>query len=67
MESKTFTVPNISCGHCVHTVQMEVGDIAGVKSVKAEQDTKQVFVEWDEPATWDQIKALLTEINYAPA
>jgi hypothetical protein len=46
---------------------MEVGDIAGVKSVKAEQDTKQVFVEWDEPATWDQIKALLTEINYAPA
>jgi copper ion binding protein len=67
MESKTFTVPNISCGHCVHTVQMEVGDIDGVKSVKAEQDTKQVFVEWDEPATWDQIKALLTEINYAPA
>lgn len=67
MESKTFTVPNISCGHCVHTVQMEVGDIAGVKSVKAEQDSKQVFVEWDEPATWDQIKALLTEINYAPA
>lgn len=67
MDSKTFTVPNISCGHCVHTVQMEVGDIPGVKSVKAEQDTKQVFVEWDEPATWDQIKALLTEINYAPA
>ena len=67
MESKTFTVPNISCGHCVHTVQMEVGDIAGVKSVKAEQDSKQVVVEWESPATWDQIEALLVEINYAPA
>ena len=67
MESKTFTVPNISCGHCVHTVQMEVGDIAGVKSVKAEQDSKQVVVEWDAPATWEQIEALLVEINYAPA
>jgi copper ion binding protein len=67
MESKTFTVPNISCGHCVHTVEMEVGDLAGVKSVKAEQDSKQVVVEWGEPATWEQIEALLVEINYAPA
>ncbi len=67
MQSKTFTVPNISCGHCVHTVQMEVGDIAGVKSVKAEQDSKQVVVEWEAPATWEQIKATLVEINYAPA
>jgi copper chaperone len=67
MQSKTFTVPNISCGHCVHTVQMEVGDIPGVKSVKAAQDTKQVVVEWDDPASWEQIKAALVEINYAPA
>ena len=67
MQSKTFTVPNISCGHCTHTVEMEVGDIAGVKSVKAEQDSKQVVVEWGEPATWEQIEALLVEINYAPA
>jgi copper chaperone len=67
MQSKTFTVPNISCGHCVHTVQMEVGDIAGVKSVKAEQDSKHGVVEWGEPATWEQIEALLVEINYAPA
>jgi len=67
MQSKTFTVPNISCGHCVHTVQMEVGDIPGVKSVMAEQDSKKVFVEWEDPATWDQIKSTLVEINYAPA
>ena len=66
MESKTFTVPNISCGHCTHTIEMEVGDIAGVNNVKAVQDTKQVTVEWDSPATWDKIKATLQEINYPP-
>jgi hypothetical protein len=26
-----------------------------------------VTVEWHDPATWEQIKALLTEINYPPA
>ena len=66
MESKTFTVPNISCGHCTHTIEMEVGDIAGVSSVKAVQDSKQVTVQWDSPATWEKIKATLQEINYPP-
>ncbi len=26
-----------------------------------------VTVEWSEPATWEQIKTLLVEINYPPA
>ncbi len=66
MATKTFVVPNISCGHCTHTVEMEVGDLAGVTQVKAEQDSKQVTVEWQEPATWEKIEALLHEINYPP-
>lgn len=64
MSSKTFTVPNISCGHCVNTVEMEVGEISGVSAVKANADTKQVTVEWDNPATWEKIEATLQEINY---
>ena len=66
MSSKTFTVPNISCGHCTHTIETELGDLAGVQSVKAEQGTKQVTVTWDAPANWEAIKALLKEIDYAP-
>ena len=66
MQTKTVEVPNISCGHCVHTIQMEVGDLEGVKSVVASQETKSVTVEWDAPQTWDGIKALLEEINYPP-
>lgn len=66
MSTKTFVVPNISCGHCTHTVEMEVGDIDGVVSVAADQETKQVTVEWQDPATWEQINAVLQEINYPP-
>ena len=64
MNSKTFTVPNISCGHCTHTIEMEVGELAGVSSVKAVEATKQVTVEWGDPASWEKIQALLQEINY---
>ena len=66
MESKTFTVPNISCGHCTHTIEMEIGDLAGVSSVKAEQESKMVTVQWSDPASWAQIQTLLQEINYPP-
>ena len=67
MPSKTFIAPNISCEHCVRTIQNEVGELDGVTKVVAVQDTKRVTVEWQEPQTWDNIKALLEEINYPPA
>ena len=67
MATKTFKVPNISCGHCVMTIEREVGELAGVTSVKADQTTKLVTVNWNEPpATWDTVRGLLAEINYAP-
>ena len=67
MTSKTVKVPNISCGHCVMTIEREVGELAGVSEVKANHMTKDVTVSWDPAATqWDAIEGLLKEINYAP-
>lgn len=66
MASKMFRVPNISCGHCVMTIRREVGELAGVRAVSADEQTKVVTVEWEEPATWEQIRSLLEEINYPP-
>jgi len=63
---KTFKVPNISCGHCTHTIEMELGELEGVTGVTAVEDSKQVTVEWQAPANWDKIQALLQEINYPP-
>lgn len=67
MSTKTFEVPNISCGHCVMTIKNEVSELAGVTSVEGDQATRMVTVEWGDPATWEQIEALLVEINYPPA
>jgi copper chaperone len=66
MSEKTFTVPNISCGHCVHTVETELKELPGVKNVQADADSKQVTVTWEAPATWEQIESTLAEINYPP-
>jgi copper chaperone len=64
MITVTYTVPAISCGHCTHTIETEVGELIGVQSVKAEIDTKKVVITFDAPASEEKIKALLAEINY---
>jgi copper ion binding protein len=64
MTTVTYTVPAISCGHCTHTIETEVGELQGVRSVKAEVDTKKVVITFDDPADEAKIKALLAEINY---
>jgi copper chaperone len=67
MTTVTYSVPNISCSHCVHTIQTEVADIAGVQSVKANENTKIVEIAFDAPATEETIKSLLAEIDYPVA
>lgn len=67
MDTKTFRVPNIHCNHCVMTIKRELGELEGVASVTGDAEKKTVTVQWESPATWDGIKALLTEINYLPA
>jgi copper chaperone CopZ len=64
MTNLTLHVPNISCGHCVHTVQNEVGELAGVQSVRADEQSKNVTIVFEAPATQDQIEARLAEIEY---
>lgn len=64
MTSLTFNVPNISCGHCVHTIQSELSELEGIEKVVASPDTKLVTVSFDPPADEEKIKALLAEINY---
>jgi copper chaperone CopZ len=67
MTSKTYSVPNISCGHCVHTIQSELGQLPGVARVDASQERKEVTIDFDAPATEESIRALMAEINYPVA
>jgi copper chaperone len=64
MEKTKFSVPNISCGHCVMTIQKELSEIDGVFKVEGDPTKKDIAVEWDSPASIEKIKATLKEINY---
>jgi copper chaperone CopZ len=67
MKTVTYSIPNISCGHCVHTIQSEVGELSGVLSVMADQNKQIATISFDAPATEEQIKKLLAEIDYPVA
>jgi copper chaperone CopZ len=64
MESKKFSIQNISCRHCVMTIKNELSEIKGVSNVEGDPDSKTVTVKWDSPATLNAIKEKLKEINY---
>ncbi len=67
MVTRTVQVPNISCGHCVATIERELAEVPGVQRVRADAETKRVELEWEPPADWPQIRELLGEIGYPPA
>lgn len=60
----TYNIPNINCGHCIHTIKMELGELKGVTGVEADLETKNITVTFDPPATSESIEELLAEINY---
>jgi copper chaperone CopZ len=53
--------------HCVHTIQSELSELDGVKSVKADAATKKVEIAFEPPADEAAIQKLLKEINYPVA
>jgi len=67
MKTVTYTVPNISCKHCTHTITMELSELEGVSKVDADVQTKQVTISFQKSATEESIKQLLSEINYPSA
>ena len=67
MTTKTYSVPDISCGHCVMTIERELTFVDGLQSVKANQDTKAVMVEVDSEDVLPAVEAMLVEIGYPPS
>lgn len=67
MIREELEVPKISCGHCVATIERVVGELEGVASVSASAESKLVRVEYEPPATHEEIVAVLSEWGYPPA
>jgi copper chaperone len=64
MEKHVFTIPNISCGHCVMAIKNELAEIKGIVTVEGDPAEKQITVEWNAPLTLDKIQDILKDINY---
>jgi len=67
MEKKTFSIPNITCGHCVMAIKNELSELEGIKTVEGDPTGKTITVEWEAPVTVKSIEDKLKEINYPAA
>lgn len=43
-DRRTYSVPGISCDHCKHAIEGEVGGVVGVRSVDVDVDRRLVVV-----------------------
>ena len=64
MTKITYSIPSISCNHCVKTIEFEINEVPGVEEVKADVETKTAEITYKEPATEERIVRALAEINY---
>ena len=64
MQISVLHVPNINCGHCVATIEREIGLVSGVVRVTADAGKKRVSITWKEPASWQLLRAKLEEIGF---
>ncbi|TVP68901.1 MAG: copper chaperone [Nitriliruptor sp.] len=62
MATRTYSVPEISCGHCKSAIEGEVGALDDVSSVHVDIDSKTVTV--DGPASDATIHAAIEEAGY---
>lgn len=64
MTTQVYSVPDISCGHCVATIERELKLVDGVESVKAELDARRVTVQTRDDSVLPVVEATLVEIGY---
>ncbi len=62
--TKEFSVPEVSCQHCVNAITGEVSRLPGVQTVKVDLGTKRVQVEADERVTTENVVAAINEAGY---
>jgi copper chaperone len=64
-ENSTYSVPDISCGHCKQAIESEVGQVDGVERVEVDVDRRTVTV--DGTAGEDAVVGAIREAGYEVA
>jgi copper chaperone len=64
MQTKTYTVTGMTCGHCVNAVSTEVGQIPGVTGVQVDLASGAVTVTREQPLDDEAVRAAVDEAGY---
>ena len=68
MASVILNVPDISCGHCVQTINRTLAPVQGISRVSVNIPERQVRVDYDPDAIGvGRMKELLAEEDYPVA
>ncbi|NKY88663.1 heavy-metal-associated domain-containing protein [Nocardia veterana] len=67
MATSTYTVTGMTCGHCVASVQKEIGKIDGVTNVDVDLASGRVQVESAAPVAEADVVAAVDEAGYQVA
>ena len=63
MTDSSFSVPDVSCGHCKAAIEGAVSRVPGVRAVVVDLERKRVTVSGDAPD--DAIRAAIDAAGYA--
>ncbi|MFG3441595.1 heavy-metal-associated domain-containing protein [Nonomuraea sp. NPDC047897] len=63
----TYTVKGMTCGHCVSSVEEEVGEVPGVTAVEVDLATGLLTVGSESPVDRARIVAAVEEAGYEVA
>ena len=68
MVETTLSVPDISCEHCVKTINGALGAVAGVEQVSTDIPSKTVHLTYDaNQVNMDKIEEVLDDAGYTVA
>ena len=67
MNTETYTVTGMTCGHCVSSVTEEVSELPGVSDVQVDLASGKVTVHADAPVGADKVRAAVEEAGYSLA
>ncbi|MDO8616677.1 MAG: heavy-metal-associated domain-containing protein [Dehalococcoidia bacterium] len=65
MQQATLEAPDISCDHCIQSIQKAVTKLPGVQFIAGDPEAKRVTVEYDPSAvSLDAIERAMEEEGY---
>ncbi len=68
VQEVVLSVPDVSCQHCVSTIDKALGVLPGVETVSTDLPTKKVHVRYDPSrVTLDQVESTLDDAGYTVA